>query len=764
MKKKLKHQFIYTVISVIFFIFALIFILFIIFNNIEKKFIYNLVENLLIQTFEANKDDIADAIFEKRYEALEFYSKNLLDVNNVLLVQFYDENDNEIKTYKNKDINLDEYENFKKENLSNNFYVLKRGFKRIIVFNKVIDILGEKYGKIIVYFDISNYVFKKSIILISQIFILLTLIAILIIILNLYFDKLIIKPIYKIMDKMKSILTENYGVKIEIKQENEIGELAKIFNKMTQKLKNNVDSKEKILNELKISETYFRSIFDNIHSGLVVVNKNFEIIKYNKYFVNMFDLNEVNLYNYQIDKIFPFFNNYKENIVKNLINENNEEFVFEENYSGKILDIFCYKFSVYEEVNLIFLIDDVTLEKEKDERILNQQKLETVGILTNGIAHDFNNIVGEMTGNMFLLENQLNSKKINFNEVKDLINDLNSSISNAKDLINQLKGLSREKGSEKKICNFKDIIKRLEKILNRTVDKSITIKIKKPDQDIFLNCDKASIELALLNICINASHAMTIMRKNSEEWGGDLKIDISIVEGDIEKINDNFVFYIPDKGIKKRFCKIEIKDTGVGIKPENLDKIFDPLFTTKKGSTGTGFGLTMVKNTVIEHNGAIDVFSEVNKGTNFIVYLPLVEDKNVKYEYSLENNKMQKGSGKILVIDDEENILKITSKILKLLGYKIKSTKSPKEGINLYKKEQNKIDLVLVDLIMPELNGEMVIKRLKEINKDIKIVLMTGGIDERVEKIKNKYKIQILKKPFDIEMMSNIIYRTITNN
>lgn len=845
MKKTLKKEFYKTIIVSISIAFSILFLNFLFYIYLETNYNIELSKYLLIKSFESIEDNIVNAYYEKRYRALNFYANKLMRHKNIIKIEFFDFNNIKItEENKVKNINLDK---FKEKNIDNNFSLLKREFRKILVFKNTIVVFNQKLGFIKIYFDISNFNLRQISVLSLFSLIMLILSISLLILVNRYLNTLVIKPISILMEKMKHIIKGNYQVQIEIKEDNEIGELAKIFNKMTVELKENIETKDKLFNQLEVSENYLNSIFNAIHSGIVTFDSNFKIIKYNSYFKKMFDINE-KIVNNKNNYNLPFIDDLKKEVyhmnkVNNLNSDKDfKEIFFEKKYNDKIYEFYVYKTEIRDEKHIIVLIDDVTYEKEKDKRIARQQKLELIGLLTGGIAHDFNNIIAAMSGNLFILENLIkvqekniikeeniiNNKDIiknksisdnkqqnnerekeillnesllinkkDLDEIKSTIYDLNDSIERAKSVTKQLLSLSREEISEKTTYNIISTIKSVEKILSRTIDKSVKLNVNYPDDEIYIYADKSLIEIALMNLCINAVHAMTVMKECEEQWGGILTIKINIINGDIKIVDGERIF--KQSNIKNnKYCKIEIKDTGVGIKEENLSKIFDPLFTTKKEKTGTGFGLAMVKNTIYQHNGAIEVKSQVNKGTTFSIYLKIIEKdkdnlsnkkdmdyiknrtnknntiKNIKIKSKTKiknsnNNKTNKPllknnfNYKILVIDDEKKLLKVFDRVLSSLGYKIITTSSANESIEIFKEKKDEIDLVIVDLVMPEMNGEKIIKRFLRLKKNIKIILTSGVIDNRIKNIQEKYNIKYIQKPFEIEKISKIV-KDIFNN
>jgi len=209
------------------------------------------------------------------------------------------------------------------------------------------------------------------------------------------------------------------------------------------------------------------------------------------------------------------------------------------------------------------------------------------------------------------------------------------------------------------------------------------------------------------------------------------------------------------------FIKINVQDTGTGIKKEHLNKIFEPFFTTKEQGKGTGLGLPAVYGTVQQHYGAIFVKSKLNEGTTFTIYLPIVEYNEEKQQYE---TKLTHGSGTILIVDDEYIIQVMAKAVLENMGYSVIIANNGKEALDIYLNMQDNIDLVILDMIMPEMNGKECFKQLKKINKDVKVILSSGFSQESdIEELKLAGLNGFIRKPYNTaeisKIISNILYR-----
>lgn len=268
--------------------------------------------------------------------------------------------------------------------------------------------------------------------------------------------------------------------------------------------------------------------------------------------------------------------------------------------------------------------------------------------------------------------------------------------------------------------------------------KEITIH-KKSQEDIWtVEVDQSQIEQVILNIYVNAWQAM---------FGtGELYIQTENVI-----LNDNDV---KPYGVKSgRNVKISVTDTGIGIDETIQHRIFDPFFTTKEMSRGTGLGLASAYGIIKSHGGIINVYSREGEGTTFNIFLPASEKKIVKEK--MLQKEILKGTETILLVDDEEMIIDVGRDVLEKLGYEVLTAKSGKEAIEIYRTNQKKIDMVILDMVMPEIGGGDTYDKLRDVNPDIKVLLSSGySIDGQADKILSRGCDGFIQKPFDIKFLS----------
>jgi len=379
---------------------------------------------------------------------------------------------------------------------------------------------------------------------------------------------------------------------------------------------------------------------------------------------------------------------------------------------------------------------DMTREKKLEAQFQIAQKMEAIGSLAGGIAHDFNNLLMGIQGHVSLLLFDLDPGHPYYESLKKI----EGQVKNGANLSSQLLAFARRGKYEVKPSDVNKIIQQTSSMFERT-RREIHIHRKFQEGIWTIEVDRGQIEQVLMNLYVNAWQAMP--------EGGNLYLESRNVTLD----RDHIKSFSAEPG---NYVRIAVRDTGTGMDQKTRQRIFDPFFTTKEMGRGTGLGLASVYGVIKNHGGFIDVYSEIGEGTTFNIYLPVLDQK-IPEEKRL-SSEILSGKEIVLLVDDEEIIAEIMEKALTLAGYRVLLARGGEEAIEVYKKNQNDIDLVVLDMIMPGMNGGKVFNRLREINPGVKVILSSGySIDGEASQIMARGCNGFIQKPFGIKELSQKI-------
>ncbi len=388
-------------------------------------------------------------------------------------------------------------------------------------------------------------------------------------------------------------------------------------------------------------------------------------------------------------------------------------------------------------INFVSVQRDVTHEIELQRQLRQTQKMEAIGTLAGGIAHDFNNLLMGIQGNISLSLSNIDTTSPLFENLKKVEQYVQDGV----ELTKQLLGFARGGKYEVRLTDVNHLLKEQSVLFSRA-NKNITFDIEYAPNLWSVEADRGQLEQVVLNLYLNALQAMP--------REGTLKVQTANIDIDNEQ-------YSPYRKKAGRYIKIVIADTGVGMDEKTQRRIFDPFFTTREKERGTGLGLASVYGIVKNHEGYIDVSSSPGQGTCFEVYLPATKKAALVQKNGAD--KLSWSVKTVLLVDDEEMIIDVGTRMLTKLGYEVLTARNGAEAVELYKNCQEKIDLVLLDMVMPIVGGGEAFDRLKEINPAVKVILCSGySIDGQATDILNRGCNAFIQKPFDLKTMSQHIW------
>jgi nitrogen-specific signal transduction histidine kinase/CheY-like chemotaxis protein len=362
----------------------------------------------------------------------------------------------------------------------------------------------------------------------------------------------------------------------------------------------------------------------------------------------------------------------------------------------------------------------INQEKHQLEKLLLQsQKIEALGTLSGGIAHDFNNLLAPILGysEMALRDTEPNSR------AEARIKEIVKAATRAKDLVKQILVMSHQNALPNQLIplNLDRVIEEMLPLVRAAIPSTVDIRVKNKQPGCQVLADETQIQQILLNLCINAYHAMpenagviTISLRQTRLNRNDLKIrSLGLLVG--------------------AYLVLEVSDNGCGMGPETLNRIFDPYFTTKKQGEGTGLGLSIVNGLVKSYGGMISVYSELERGSSFHIYLPCTDQ--AVFNANEQSREMPGGNEAILVVDDEPQVGKMTSETLELLGYRTTHCLTGSEAIQAFRQEPERFDLLITDMTMPKMTGVDLMTAMRKIRPNLPTILCTG-FSELIDKEK----------------------------
>jgi len=402
------------------------------------------------------------------------------------------------------------------------------------------------------------------------------------------------------------------------------------------------------------------------------------------------------------------------------------------------------------ENEFLVMVRNITKNKQLESQLVQSQKMETIGTLAGGIAHDFNNILTIINGYCEIGLRKIKNNKNIENELTFIYKATQKAIK----LVSQLLAFSRKQLISPKLLDINKTIKNLYSMLKRLIPENIYLELELAEEELIISIDPSQIEQILVNLIVNAKDAI-LNNKNKEQ---ERKIKITTSR---ERFDDDY-FITHTESIKGDYVLIIVSDTGMGMSEEVKQKVFEPFFTTKPRGKGTGLGLSMVYGIVKQNSGSIYLYSEEKLGTTVKIYFPLQKKKN-NLEYNSKDNTIVETEGEgenILIVEDEEEVRIFLKKALLTHNYNVIEAKNGKEAIDILEKE--KIDLIITDLIMPEMNGEELYENIKERKPEMKFIFTSGYTDDHISKknILNK-EINFLNKPYSLNKLLTLIKKVI---
>jgi PAS domain S-box-containing protein len=466
---------------------------------------------------------------------------------------------------------------------------------------------------------------------------------------------------------------------------------------------------------LKESEKKYRTLVDNALVGIYKTNRRGEILFVNEALSRMmgFDSPE----EMKRESVLARYKDPRDReILMEKLNETGSIDSFETvilTKDGKTLNMLLS--ATLDGDDLSGMIVDITDLKNLERQLLHAQKMEAVGQLAGGVAHDFNNILQAMIGYGEFLQNKLGAD----NPLRQSVDIILSSAMKASSLTQSLLAFSRKQVISPARININNCILMVEKLLSRIIGENIELKTVVSDEKLIVLADSGQIDQVLINLATNARDAMPD--------GGTLTI-----ETERERFDEEYrkVHGYGDPG---NYARISFTDTGHGMDEKTMKNIFEPFFTTKEVGRGTGLGLAMVYGIVKQHNGYINVYSEVGIGTTFNIYLPLADTPGKESIVPAETLMSQGGTEIILLAEDDEMVRSLIKTSMEMVGYRVIEAEDGLDALQKFRENVDSIDLLLLDVVMPRKNGKDVYNEIRKTHQEMKVLFISGYASDIIQ-------------------------------
>lgn len=502
---------------------------------------------------------------------------------------------------------------------------------------------------------------------------------------------------------------------------------------------------------LRASEQRYKDLFENANDAIFIVDNNFNYLDVNKKAVDLFGFSKDEFLRMKITDVIPPGQRAHSDAEFDKLRRQGgyEHFIGKQRTKdGRWLDIEISSSAIFQDGKIAGsrdIVRDISERKHMEEQLRQAQKMEAIGTLAGGIAHDFNNILYAIRGytELSLAETPRESP------LRENLREINRSAKRAAELVKQILTFSRKAAEEKHPLRLQPVVKEALKLMRGTLPTTIDIRqdIDRGSRPIM--ADLTQIHQVVINLCSNAADAM-------EDNGGILTVQL-------EETTVTPDFAAQTEGLHAGdYVTLTVSDTGHGMDVATLSRIFDPYFTTKAPGKGTGLGLATVHGIISNHNGAIEVKSTPQQGTSFNIYFPVLTAEAVDSEGADHEPALLPVSGHILVVDDEEPIVRIAERALYRLGCEVTSFTSSTKALMAFQNAPYAFDAVLTDQTMPAITGLELARKILEIRPDIPIILTTGySAAVNAEQAKEAGISAFLMKPLSLEDIAQALHQSL---
>lgn len=546
-------------------------------------------------------------------------------------------------------------------------------------------------------------------------------------------QRLVVEPLRHLDAAVGEMSSGKNDLQIPIQADNEFGRLARSFEDLSKELEFRETS-------LAVAQQDWQRTFDTVLEHILIMDASYVIKQANQAFYSTFDLKPEDVIgHHRRDLITKANQNHFDSLNQTII-ETREPLQFSLFVEGRNLNMEVVVAPLLdgegEVIGIVEVGRNVTDQNLLEEQLRQSQKMDAVGQLAGGVAHDFNNLLQIILGYAEALEEEQRMSGTDLTSVEQILN----AATKAAALTQQLLAFSRRQVMQATNIEVGALLKSTLEMVVRLIESNVQIDYSPPQELYQVEADQNLLEQVVINLCLNARDAMPN--------GGVLQIGLEHVGAEFipEVLQDSNVNYV----------RIWVKDTGSGIALENQERIFEPFFSTKDLNKGTGLGLATAYGIVEQHKGAIKVQSQPGQGAEFSVYLPLTENaEQLAVSTSAADAKKPTGQS-ILVAEDDEMIRDLVTMMLTRAGYEVISAVDGLNALELYERNESKVDLLLLDVMMPELSGDKVLEKIRQANPSMPCLVASGynedgGLIEAMDQLITRF----ISKPFRREALLN---------
>lgn len=520
-----------------------------------------------------------------------------------------------------------------------------------------------------------------------------------------------------------------------------------------------VTAKKMAEEEVTRAEAFLRNIIESMPSALFTINYEGVITRLNRKAEEIIGVSEEQVVGNEIVKILPYFNRYKEIFIK--IKKENEPVLYHyESFTElkeRYFDVSFYPLTTNGMEGIAIRMDDVTDQEKVERQLIQSHKMESIGVLAGGLAHDFNNVLAGIITTVSILKYEISENSLKPEGLEEYIDTIERAGERAAAIVKQLLAISRKNKTNFTTLDLNRAINNVLEICRNSFDKTITIQSKLYPEPALIRSEQTQVEQIILNLCINGYHAMTIMRESTATAGGILSLQVERFTADARFCQAHV------EAEERDYYRLKLQDNGVGMDDETISHIFEPFFTTKEKEKGTGLGLSMAYSLIKEHNGFITIYSEPGRGTTVNLFIPCIDGEAIPHKSTpLPKAESRIQSGSILIVDDEEIVRSLASKILERKGYSTLKAAEGREGLAIFGEHCKNISLVLLDISMPELSGKEIFIEMCKIDPNVKVIICSGlEQDSRVQDLKTMGIKGFLQKPYNMQQLLDIVNKVI---